>query len=66
MLPMSQLLLIEYREHYIQERERVKRVQATMDEVSARVYDIVIEMIDFEILAVNEELDLYEANQRAR
>lgn len=35
-----------------------------MDEVQRKAMGIVLEMIDFEILEAQEELDLYNANQR--
>lgn len=65
MLPMSQLLLQEYRDHYIFEKERITRSMETMDEVQRRANAILLEMIDFEILDVQEELDLYLANKKA-
>ena len=60
----SHQLLMEYIEHYKSEKERVLRSMALMDEVEKRAMGIVLEMIDFEILDAQEELDLYFANQK--
>jgi len=60
----SHQLLIEYIEHYKFEKERVIRSMALMDEVQRKAMGIVIEMMDFEIREVEEELDLFNANQK--
>ena len=57
-------LLTEYRDHYIDEVERLKRIQKLQDEVQARATQIIIEFAEFEIMQANEELDLYNANQK--
>lgn len=57
-------LLEEYIEHYKFEKERVMRSMALMDEVQKRAMGYILEMIDFEILAAQEEIDLFIANQK--
>lgn len=61
---LSHQLLEEYKQHYEFERDRLKRVQALQDEVQARATQIILEWIDFEILEAQEELDLFNANQK--
>lgn len=59
-----QALLEEYIEHYKFEKERVIRSMALMDDVQKRAMGFLLEMIDFEILEAQEEVDLFIANQR--
>lgn len=57
-------LLRDYIAYYTFEKERILRSIQLMDEVQRKAMGIVLEMIDFEILEAQEELDLYLANQR--
>ena len=57
-------LLRDYIAHYQFEKERILSSMQVMDEVQRKAMGIVLEMIDFEILEAQEELDLYNANQR--
>lgn len=57
-------LLEEYIEHYKFERESIIRSFALKDEIQKRAMWFLLEMIDFEILAAQEEVDLFNANQQ--
>lgn len=60
---LHKALLEEYIAHYQFEKERISRAMALKDEVERKSMAIVLEMIDFEILEAQEEIDLLIANQ---